>query len=84
MRPEKWRLELSASKKRVLFGRVVHGEEDAECGQWWLFIYFIYIIIYLYIYSYNCFNKSCKPSYIISNMWYFNTIITRKKVQKKN
>ena len=50
MRPEKWRLELSASKKRVLFGRVVHGEEDAGCGQWWLFIYFIYIIIYLYIY----------------------------------
>ena len=64
MRPEKWRLELSASKKRVLFGRVVHGEEDAECGQWWLFIYFIYIIIYLYIYLYNFFNKSCKPSYI--------------------
>ena len=50
MRPEKRRLELSASKKKkkelkrdeVLFGRVVHGEEDVECGRWWLFIIYIY------------------------------------------
>ena len=53
---------------RVLFGRVVHGEEDAECGRWWLFIYLFIIynnlFIYIYIYLYNFFNKSCKPSYI--------------------
>ena len=57
-------------------------------GGGYLFIYFIYIIIYLlyiYIFIYIIFNKSCKPSYIyISNMRYFNTIITGKKVQKKN
>ena len=67
---------------RILFGRVVHGEEDAECGRWWLFIYYIYIYIYIYIIF--LIRVANLHTYMISNMRYFNTIITRKKVQKKN
>ena len=75
---------------RVLFGRVVHGEEDAECGRWWLFIYLfiiynnLFIYIYIYIYIIFLIRVANLHTYTISNMQYFNTIITRKKVQKKN
>ena len=71
---------------RVLFGRVVHGEEDAECGRWWLFIYLFIYYYYYYYYYYIIFliRVANLHTYMISNMRYFNTIITRKKVQKKN
>ena len=67
---------------RILFGRVVHGEEDAECGRWWLFIYLFIIIIIIYIIF--LIRVANLHTYMISNMRYFNTIITGKKVQKKN
>ena len=60
-------------------------------GGGYLFIYFIYIyiiIIYLFIYIniYIIFliRVANLHTYTISNMQYFNTIITGKKVQKKN
>ena len=48
-------------------------------GGGYLFIYYIYIYIYIIL-----IRVANLHTYTISNMRYFNTIITGKKVQKKN
>ena len=50
-------------------------------GGGYLFIYYYY---YYYIYIIFLIRVANLHTYMISNMRYFNTIITGKKVQKKN
>ena len=53
-------------------------------GGGYLFILYIKNNFYIYIYIIFLIRVANLHTYMISNMRYFNTIITRKKVQKKN